>query len=182
MLKGIRSVAVAFTVCFAMAAGAQGSVTIGKDGNIQINKGNKEVTIEGGKINVQKGDKKVEIEGSEVKVQTDDDEDGTSATLSAGTVETSGSMIEINGVGRKDTIRCGPKSHVDINGTGHDLTLIGECEYVEVNGTSNTVKVEAAATIEVNGTGNTVTWKRGVGAAKPKVDRSGLNNKVSQVK
>jgi hypothetical protein len=182
MLKGIRSVAVAFTVCFAMAAGAQGSVTIGKDGNIQINKGNKEVTIEGGKINVQKGDKKVEIEGSEVKVQTADDEDGTSATLSAGTVETSGSMIEINGSGRNETIRCGPKSHVDINGAGHTLELIGECDYVEVNGTGNRVNVEAAATIEVNGTSNTVTWKRGVGAAKPKVSRDGLNNKVSQAK
>ena len=97
-------------------------------------------------------------------------------------METSGSTIEINGAGTKQTIRCGPKNRVEVNGSGHTLELTGECERVEVNGMGNTVNVEAAATIEVNGTNNAVTWKRGVGADKPKVSRTGVNNKVSQAK
>ncbi|MBN1208712.1 MAG: DUF3060 domain-containing protein [Myxococcaceae bacterium] len=200
MSKRIRSAVVAFTVCFAMAAGAQGTVTIGGDGNIQVNKGNKTVTLGGGKIKAQKGDKKAELEGGTIDAQSgservqiqgdqieaqtgdDDDDDSTSATVNVGDGESSDSVIEINGVGRKQTIRCGPKSRVEINGTSHRLTLTGECEHVAVHGTSNKVKVEAAATIEVHGTNNAVTWERGVGAEKPKVSRSGLNNKVSQKK
>jgi hypothetical protein len=187
MSKDLRRAVVAVTVCFAMAAGAQGTVTIGKDGNVQVTKGNKTVTIDGDKVDVQKGDKKVKVDSSQVEVQADDDgdEDDTSAAagVTAGTVETDGSKLEINGVNRKDTLRCASTSKVEINGTGHDLTLVGECDEVEVNGSSNRVKVEAAKSIEVNGTSNTVTWKRGVGSAKqPKVERSGIGNKVSKEK
>jgi hypothetical protein len=189
MSKDLRRAVVAVTVCFAMAASAQGTVTIGKDGNVQVTKGNKTVTIDGDKVNVQKGDKKVKVDSSQVEVQADDDDnddddDDTSvaAGVSAGTVETDGSKIEINGVNRKDTIRCASTSTVEINGTGHDLALVGECDEVEVNGSGNRVKVEAAKSIEVNGTSNTVTWKRGVGSKKPKVERSGIGNKVSQEK
>jgi hypothetical protein len=183
MLKDIRSAVVAVTVCFAMAAGAQGTVTIGKDGNVQINKGNKTVTVEGGKVNVQKGDKKVKVEGAQVEAQAGDDgDDDDTVAVSAGTVESSGSKIEINGVNRRDTLNCGPKTKVEVNGTGHDLKLTGECKHVEVNGSGNRVRVEAAASIEVSGTNNSVTWKRGVGAEKPRVERSGLGNKVSKEK
>ncbi|HZI07765.1 MAG TPA: hypothetical protein VEZ71_27350 [Archangium sp.] len=41
---------------------------------------------------------------------------------------------------------------------------------------------EAVATIAVTGSENQVTWKRAVGAKKPKVNRTGHNNKVTQAR
>jgi len=41
---------------------------------------------------------------------------------------------------------------------------------------------EAGAAIDVTGSENQVTWKRAVGAKKPKVNRTGHNNKVTQAR
>jgi hypothetical protein len=80
------------------------------------------------------------------------------------------------------TLAAGAQGQVQVNGSGHDLTVTGECESVEVNGAGNTVRVEAAGVLKVSGMSNSVTWKRGIGTAKPKVSRSGLNNSVRQDK
>ncbi|RKH59602.1 DUF3060 domain-containing protein [Corallococcus llansteffanensis] len=44
------------------------------------------------------------------------------------------------------------------------------------------VKVEATSAIDVTGMSNSVTWKRGHGKSKPKISRTGMNNKVVQEK
>jgi hypothetical protein len=191
MLRDLRSVVIAMSVCFGLSAGAQGQVKLGADGTIQVTDGKKKVEIgggkvtvkkdnktvdtEGGKVTAEKGGKKVEIQGAQVQAE-DDAEDSDQGEVAVG------SVIEVNGSGSTRTIRCGPKGQLEINGSGHHLTVTGECESVEVNGTGNTVSVEATAVLDVNGVGNAVTWKRGVGAAKPKVSRTGLNNTVSQEK
>ena len=53
---------------------------------------------------------------------------------------------------------------------------------MSVNGSTNKVKVEAVATIDVTDAENQVTWKRAVGAKKPKVNRTGHDNKVTQAR
>ncbi|WP_158623745.1 DUF3060 domain-containing protein [Corallococcus llansteffanensis] len=44
------------------------------------------------------------------------------------------------------------------------------------------MKVEATSAIDVTGMSNSVTWKRGHGKSKPKISRTGMNNKVVQEK
>jgi hypothetical protein len=91
-------------------------------------------------------------------------------------------LIEVTGMGETATHECTPGSKVDITGTSNTVTLTGECKSVTISGTSNTVKVEATSVIDVTGTSNNVTWKRGHGKSKPKISRTGVGNKVSQVK
>ena len=51
-----------------------------------------------------------------------------------------------------------------------------------MSGATNKVKAEGVATITVSGSDNEVTWKRAVGGKKPKVSRTGVNNKVTQAR
>ncbi|RKH22087.1 DUF3060 domain-containing protein [Corallococcus sp. CA041A] len=44
------------------------------------------------------------------------------------------------------------------------------------------MKVEATRAISVTGSSNSVTWKRGHGKSKPKISRTGMDNKVTQEK
>ncbi|MBN8466741.1 DUF3060 domain-containing protein [Corallococcus exiguus] len=90
--------------------------------------------------------------------------------------------IDITGSGEKATHECTPDSTVEITGADNTVTLTGECKSVEVNGTGNKVKVEATRSIEVTGNSNSVTWKRGHGKSKPKISRTGTDNKVTQEK
>ncbi|MFP2911097.1 DUF3060 domain-containing protein [Pyxidicoccus sp. 3LFB2] len=91
-------------------------------------------------------------------------------------------LIEVTGTAQTSTHACTPATEVEIAGASNTVTLTGECKSVTVSGSSNKVKVEAVKSITVEGSDNAITWKRGHGKAKPKVSRSGVNNKVSQEK
>ncbi|MCY1032479.1 DUF3060 domain-containing protein [Corallococcus sp. BB11-1] len=90
--------------------------------------------------------------------------------------------IDVTGSGETATHECKPDSTVEITGASNNITLTGECKSVTVNGSSNVVKVEATRLISVTGMSNTVTWKRGHGKSKPKISRTGMDNKVTQEK
>lgn len=90
--------------------------------------------------------------------------------------------LEISGMGGNETHRCTPKTEVEINGSDNQVTLTGDCKSINVSGANNKVKAEGVATIDVSGSGNEVTWKRAVGGKKPKVSRTGVNNKVTQAR
>jgi hypothetical protein len=87
--------------------------------------------------------------------------------------------IEMEAVGKKQTIQCQGQS-VEINGSGNTLTLQGECPDVEVNGTSQTVYIEIAGAIEVSGVGNKVFWGKALKGDRPSIDKTGINNTVEQ--
>ena len=87
--------------------------------------------------------------------------------------------IERDVVGGKETIECGGQS-VEINGASSDLTLLGDCPHVEVDGSSNTVHIEQARHIEISGMGNTVIWERGANGRRPSIETSGLGNTARQ--
>ncbi|WP_224372890.1 DUF3060 domain-containing protein [Hyalangium versicolor] len=168
MSKRILSVVVGLTVCFSMAAGAQSSVQVGKDGSVKV----------------QSGGSKVDVGGGRVNVQTDDDESSTPASERAAdeaTQDSSGSEVEITGSGRKETLSCSGTTEVSISGSSNELTITGDCKSVEVTGSTNKVTLEGVGRIDVTGSSNTVTWKRAVGKAKkPKVSATGIGNKVSK--
>ncbi|RKG91553.1 DUF3060 domain-containing protein [Corallococcus sp. CA049B] len=90
--------------------------------------------------------------------------------------------IDITGNDETATHACAPGSTVEITGNANTVTLTGECKSVTVNGTDNKVKVEATGAISVTGNSNSVTWKRGLGKSKPKISRTGTDNKVTQEK
>jgi uncharacterized protein (DUF2345 family) len=171
MLKSIRLAAVGFAVCFAMTAGAQDTVKVGKDG-VKVNSGGNQVDIGGGKVNVQ-------AQGSNTQVEEEDEveEDAT------GTTTTSGSDINILGSSRKGTFGCTGNTVVAISGSANDITLTGECKSVSVAGSANKVSMDGVGEINVSGSSNNVTWKRASGdAKKPKVNAVGVGNKVAKAK
>ncbi|MBN8231540.1 DUF3060 domain-containing protein [Corallococcus macrosporus] len=90
--------------------------------------------------------------------------------------------IDITGSGETSTHECTPETKVEVTGASNTVTLTGECKSVSVTGTGNKVKVEATRAIEVTGSSNSVTWKRGHGKSKPKISRTGMDNKVTQEK
>ncbi|RYZ42054.1 MAG: DUF3060 domain-containing protein [Myxococcaceae bacterium] len=92
------------------------------------------------------------------------------------------SNFEVTGSNETATHECKPGSTVEITGESNKVTLTGECKSVNVNGSNNTVTVEATSAIDVTGMSNSVTWKRGHGKSKPKISRTGMNNKVVQAK
>ncbi|WP_257448122.1 DUF3060 domain-containing protein [Archangium lipolyticum] len=122
----------------------------------------------------------------QVEVKTDDTSvsvDGEKATVQTGGAGTeAGGNISISGANSQETHRCSPKTEVEITGSDNEVTLTGDCKSVSVNGSGNKVQVEAAAAITVMGADNEVIWKRGVGAKKPKVSRTGTDNKVTQAR
>ncbi|HYH97659.1 DUF3060 domain-containing protein [Hyalangium sp.] len=170
MSKGIRSAVIALTVCFAMAAGAQGTVKVGKDGSVKINSGGSKVDVSGGNV-------KVESDGTttQVEVEKDDDEERSD--------DDSDSEINITDAGRKATLACDGNTEVSISGSANDLTFTGECKRVDVTGSSNKVTLDTVGRIDVTGTSNAVTWKKAAGGKKkPKVSSTGTANKISQAK
>lgn len=86
--------------------------------------------------------------------------------------------IEKNGVGGAETVECRGQA-VQVNGTSQDLTLLGECPDVQVNGMGNTVRIELARKIDVNGMNNKVVWGQGISGA-PRVATAGMGNSVRQ--
>jgi hypothetical protein len=75
---------------------------------------------------------------------------------------------------------CGASGEVFIDGNGNTITLSGQCLNVALNGSSNTVMIEAVANIFLNGDGNRVLWQRSLSGSSPAVVRLGSNNTVSQ--
>jgi hypothetical protein len=75
---------------------------------------------------------------------------------------------------------CGLNGEVFIDGNGNTITLSGECLTVALNGSSNTVMIEAVASILLNGDGNQVIWQRALTGSSPTVVRLGANNTVAQ--
>ena len=95
---------------------------------------------------------------------------------------------------------CSADATVTFNNASSEITVLGECELVSINGASskvsivsvkkvvingasNDVTIDAAGKISVTGSSNTVTYVKGLGKAKaPKVAKSGVGNKVSKRK
>ena len=146
---------------------AQGgtSVKVGKDGSVQVRTGNTSVNTQ--------AEGAEELGGADVETE---DEQGATGQQQAG------ATLDISGSDSQETHRCSPKTEVNISGSDNDITLTGECKKVSVNGSTNKVQVEAVAAIEVTGSENQITWKRAVGAKKPKVTRTGHDNKVTQAR
>jgi hypothetical protein len=147
------------------AAQGRTSVKVGKNGNVEVKAGDTEVKTDGAGSEDQLGGADVEAEGEE-----------------EGEEKPANAQLEISGTGGQETHRCSPKTEVDITGSDNEVTLTGECKSVSVSGANNKVKVDAVATISVTGANNAVAWKRAVGGKKPKVSRSGANNKVTQAR
>ncbi|WPB77827.1 DUF3060 domain-containing protein [Archangium violaceum] len=168
-----------------------GSVKVGKDGSVQVRGGNTTVNTQGaetqgGSVKVGK-DGSVQVRGGNTTVNTQGAEELGGADVEVGdegasVKQQAGAALEIVGSESQESHRCSPKTEVNISGSDNEITLTGECKRVSVSGSTNMVKVEAAAAIEVMGSDNQVTWKREVGGKKPKVTRTGSNNKVTQAR
>ncbi|MBP9087640.1 MAG: DUF3060 domain-containing protein [Kofleriaceae bacterium] len=95
---------------------------------------------------------------------------------------------------------CSADATVTFSNASSEITVLGECELVSIdgasskisivsakkvaiNGASNEVTIDAVGKITVSGSANKVTYAKGLGKAKaPKVSKSGVSNKVSKRK
>lgn len=94
---------------------------------------------------------------------------------------------------------CNKDGNVIINAGDAKYTITGACAKVVINGGTNTVAIESAKhltitgsenkvdvgaseKIAISGNDNTVSWKKGLGADRPKVGSVGSGNKINQVK
>jgi hypothetical protein len=87
----------------------------------------------------------------------------------------------IQGLGIQRTVDC-EGGTVTITGTSHRLTLRGRCDRVVLSGTGSVVHVESLGRVTVSGVNNRVEWERGLDGNDPRIQKSGINNEVVQVK
>lgn len=95
------------------------------------------------------------------------------------------------------THNCNAVPSVTFGGSSNTITVTGTCKAVVLQGSSNSLTVEASTkvviegsanvaaivatdVIRITGTGNETTWEKGLKAKKPRVSRSGVNNKVAK--
>ena len=102
-------------------------------------------------------------------------------TIECRTTKAAGQDITISGHDLKKTVTC-KGNNVVIDANDSVLTLKGECNEVQVNGSTNTITIDAVASILLNSADNTVRWKKATQGDKPKVVDKSTGNKVSQLK
>lgn len=100
---------------------------------------------------------------------------------------------------KSETIDCGKDPIVAITASEGTYTLTGTCAKIAITGGQNKVTIENVKKLALNGSGNTVdvvaaekigiigdanivSWKKGLGQAKPTIGTVGTNNKITQAK
>ena len=142
---------------------------------VKVNKnGHTEVEVKSGNTTVKTDDAEADSLGG---ADVEDEDEGAK-----GDEKPSGDKLEVSGMGGNATHHCTPKTEVEVTGSDNQVSLTGDCKSINVSGATNKVKAEGVATITVSGSDNEVTWKRAVGGKKPKVSRTGVNNKVTQAR
>lgn len=88
----------------------------------------------------------------------------------------------INSSGQSLELDCGDGGKVLVNGSKNEIAITGGCTKVQINGAMNDIEIDGTDKIQINGAGNTVTWTKGYKKAKPKIQKTGRNNRVTQNK
>lgn len=88
------------------------------------------------------------------------------------------SQISIDGTNQTQTIDC-KGDRVEVAGSGHDITLKGNCGKVVLQGVNNTVKVDGLLSVELAGSGNKLYYSKAL-SKNGKLPQSilGVDNKI----
>ncbi len=147
------------------------SVRVDADGVEVHGKDGAEVKVDAGGVQVNSGKgARVDIGGDGVKISAPGADIKLQGNLA--NAEQNGEKLTITGVGDNRTYTCKDQD-VEVNGTGHKITLEGTVLELEVNGTSNQVIVKSAQEVELNGTSNVVLYE----GKQPKLDLNGIGNR-----
>ena len=74
---------------------------------------------------------------------------------------------------------CGGGDWVAISGKGNSITITGECQLLEINGSGNKISVESVASIKMSGNNNDIRYVRAPeGKKKPVVKNKGAANTI----
>lgn len=89
--------------------------------------------------------------------------------------------LEIRGSNLDDSYSCSPGQAVEIEGSGHDLTVDGDCGAVTITGSGSEVHLDGVASIDVTGSDIHVGWRRNLsGRESLPVSKTGSGLTVSQ--
>ncbi len=95
--------------------------------------------------------------------------------------QTDASSVNLVMSNQRITRDCKDGKNVNINGYEDDITLVGSCGTVSMNGWGNHVHIKEAEQISISGHTNTVTWERARTGDRPKVNiLNGFDNRVRQ--
>jgi hypothetical protein len=72
----------------------------------------------------------------------------------------------------------GEGKHFEVAGNNDEITISGECSKIEILGHDNRISLDAVGVIQLVGHNNLITYRRGLGGQKPKIETMGENNKV----
>ena len=135
-------------------------------------------------VTVQSGKSRVRVAGAEVEAEGDDEDAAAppSAVEATNDDEDDDKRLKVQGVGKKATFACKKDQDVEVQGSGHQLVLTGECRRVTVQGTEHKLTIEHAATILAQGVGHAIGYKRGPSGKEPKIKTQGLDVKVYRLK
>ena len=75
----------------------------------------------------------------------------------------------------------GPAKNLTMLGSYCEITFVGKCGRLEINGSGNIVLIEEVADIVLYGSNNTVKFVRGRGGKQPKMLNVGDKNDITQI-
>jgi len=99
----------------------------------------------------------------------------------AGAIDCTKSPKQVINDGGGSAAFVGTCEQIVINGGDNQVTIENVKQLV-VNGAENTITVGGVDKISLTGNGNKVSYKKGLSAAKPKIQNVGTENTAAQVK
>jgi hypothetical protein len=82
---------------------------------------------------------------------------------------------------QKKAMTCAKNDEISVSGIGEEVTVTGECGAVAISGSENKVTIESAGRIQVSGVQNTVRWQRELAGKPPRIQKSGVDNRVERM-
>lgn len=96
---------------------------------------------------------------------------------STGKIEKAKGKYVVNGTNNNRTVTLNGET-VEINGSSNRLKIKGKAASVIIKGASNTVDVETVGNVIIEGASNTVTYERSLTGGIPYMDISGAGSEV----
>ena len=81
--------------------------------------------------------------------------------------------------GETGTVHCRGRN-VSVSGKRNQITLQGDCPFIEVSGDENELQIESVGEISLSGDDNRLSWQRSSRGSAPAVGDDGDGNRVER--
>ena len=109
-------------------------------------------------------------------VQAQADADGITVQL---VNRDDGPWLSVENRGETGTVHCRGRN-VSVSGKRNQITLQGDCPFIEVSGDENELQIESVGEISLSGDDNRLSWQRSSRGSAPAVGDDGDGNRVER--